>query len=69
MAVIDKELPFRIFFMKVTWLQVTVVIGMTISLNYWLLVPTIITAVVMYFFIRIYIKTSRSVKRIDGISK
>lgn len=69
MGVIDKELPSRVYFTKISWLQVLVIIGMTITLNYWLVIPTIATSVVMYLIVDVYMKTSRNVKRLDGISK
>lgn len=35
----------------------------------WLLVPSVILITIFYFLRIIYIQTSRSVKRIEGISK
>ncbi|KAF2894428.1 hypothetical protein ILUMI_11735 [Ignelater luminosus] len=37
--------------------------------NYWLIIPTIIIAVILYFLRVIYITTSRSVKRLEGVSR
>lgn len=66
---IDKELPVRLYFTKISWMQVLVIIGMTIILNYWLVIPTIIAGFVMYLILHVYIRTSRNIKRLDGISK
>lgn len=69
MGVIDKELPIRVYFTKISWMQVLVITGMTVALNYWLVIPTIVASLVMYLVLNVYIKTSRNVKRLDGISK
>ncbi|XP_051154778.1 probable multidrug resistance-associated protein lethal(2)03659 [Leptopilina boulardi] len=68
-GVIDKELPVRLYFTKISWMQVLVIIGMTIILNYWLVIPTIIAGFVMYLILHVYIRTSRNIKRLDGITQ
>ncbi|EFA04298.2 putative multidrug resistance-associated protein lethal(2)03659-like Protein [Tribolium castaneum] len=37
--------------------------------NYYLIIPTLVICVVFFFIRRFYIKTSRSVKRLEGISR
>ena len=50
-------------------LSLVAVIIITITVNPWFAIPTIITGVVCYFLRDVYITTSRSVKRLEGISK
>jgi ATP-binding cassette subfamily C (CFTR/MRP) protein 4 len=37
--------------------------------NYWLLLPTFIVGVIFYLLRIVYLSTSRSVKRLEGLSK
>lgn len=37
--------------------------------NFWLVIPTLVMIILFYLFRYVFINTSRSVKRIDSISK
>lgn len=37
--------------------------------NYWLLIPTIFVGIIFYFIRNYYLSTSRSIKRLEGVSK
>jgi ATP-binding cassette subfamily C (CFTR/MRP) protein 4 len=42
---------------------------LVVSVNPWLIIPTAIVALFFYFFSLFFIRTSRSIKRLEGISK
>lgn len=37
--------------------------------NPWLMIPTVVSAVIFYFLRIFYVRTSRNIKRLEGISK
>lgn len=66
---IDTVLPGAL--LDVTWfilemIAVMIVVGIV---NYWLLLPTAILAVMMFFLRKVYICTGRSVKRVESLCK
>lgn len=68
-GIIDKKLPFTMFDVTVMFLNFmgTVIIVGTVSA--WLLIPTVLVMLLFYYMRVVYISTSRSVKRMEGISK
>ena len=65
----DKYLPFAMKDVLDIFVFLIVVIIMAVIINYWLLIPTIVTGSIFYFLRSIYMKTSRCIKRLEGISK
>lgn len=66
---IDESLPITMMDCidsGLTLLGVIVVIGIA---NPWLMIPTVIIGIIFYFLRIFYIATSRSVKRLEGISE
>ncbi|XP_044750890.1 probable multidrug resistance-associated protein lethal(2)03659 isoform X2 [Coccinella septempunctata] len=63
---IDELLP--VLLLDTIEIGITVIAVSTIlaSINPWMLIPTVVIMVLFYFYKRYYIKTSRSVKRIEG---
>lgn len=45
------------------------IVAVIAIVNPWLMIPTAVTLVIFYFYRIVYLSTSRSVKRIEGISK
>lgn len=50
-------------------LTVVGIIAVVAIVNPWLLVPTMIVAVIFSFMRSFYLKTARNVKRLEGVSK
>lgn len=69
MGVIDARVPQTIIDVTQIGLYTFAVVGIVSSVNPWFLIPAVIIAVVACFFRNFYIKTSRSIKRLEGISK
>ncbi|XP_054004734.1 probable multidrug resistance-associated protein lethal(2)03659 [Hylaeus anthracinus] len=68
-GIVDKKLPFTMFDVMMMFLSfmATVIIVGTVSL--WLLIPTFVVILIFYFMRVIYIKTSRAIKRMEGITR
>ncbi|XP_051154775.1 ATP-binding cassette sub-family C member 4-like [Leptopilina boulardi] len=66
---VDKYLPFSLNDVLEIAAFLIAVLTMTFSINYWLIIPTVCIAIIFYFLKAIYIKTSRSVKRLEGITR
>ena len=68
-GIIDKKLPFTMFDVTVMFLNFmgTVIIVGTVSA--WLLIPTVLVMLLFYSMRVVYISTSRSVKRMEGITR
>ena len=66
---VDKDLPLCMNDVLTVFMFLVSVIIITTFMNYWLLIPTIITGCLFYFLKNIYSKTSRSIKRLEGVSK
>jgi ATP-binding cassette subfamily C (CFTR/MRP) protein 4 len=45
------------------------VIVVVAVVNYWMLIPTVVMLVVFYMLRIYYVATSRSIKRLEGVSK
>lgn len=66
---IDELLPMTMIdTLQIALLLIGAVVVIAI-VNYWLIIPTIVIALILYFLRVIYITTSRSVKRLEGVSK
>ncbi|XP_058839979.1 ATP-binding cassette sub-family C member 4-like [Topomyia yanbarensis] len=66
---IDTSLPLSLFECCVFILDMITVISLVSIVNYWFLLPTVIAAVIMYYFRRIYLTSSRVVKRIESVNR
>lgn len=49
--------------------DITAVLVMVVVVNYWLLVPVVVVALIFYMLRTIYVNTARSVKRIESMGK
>ena len=69
MGIVDKFLPtFTNRFLQNMFLTLVMTI-MTIIVNYWLLFPILFNTILTALLAHGYLKISRSVQRLDGISK
>ncbi|XP_051154764.1 probable multidrug resistance-associated protein lethal(2)03659 isoform X2 [Leptopilina boulardi] len=66
---VDRLLPISMLDVIQIGLLLLAVIIITTSVNQWLLIPTIIMGCIFYILKEIFIKTSRSVKRLEGITR
>ncbi|XP_058839985.1 ATP-binding cassette sub-family C member 4-like [Topomyia yanbarensis] len=66
---IDTSLPLSLFECCVFILDMITVVSLVSIVNYWFLLPTVIAAIVMYYFRRIYLTSSRVVKRIESVNR
>ncbi|XP_043470090.1 probable multidrug resistance-associated protein lethal(2)03659 [Leptopilina heterotoma] len=66
---VDRLLPISMLDVLTIGLLLVAVIIITTSVNQWLLIPTIVMGFIFYVFKEIFIKTSRSVKRLEGITR
>lgn len=57
---------FDVIVMSLTFVGAIVIVG---SVSFWLLIPTSILIIILYYMRVVYITTSRAVKRLEGISK
>uniref|UniRef100_A0A336M188 CSON010264 protein n=1 Tax=Culicoides sonorensis TaxID=179676 RepID=A0A336M188_CULSO len=48
--------------------MIAVVVVVSI-VNYWLLIPTLVLSVIMYYIRKLYVSTSRSIKRVESLSR
>ncbi|KFB46275.1 AGAP004603-PA-like protein [Anopheles sinensis] len=66
---IDSSLPMALLDCVVFFLEMIAVVAVVSIVNYWFLVPTVIVAVIMYYIRRMYLNTSRVVKRIESVNR
>ncbi|XP_017763434.1 PREDICTED: probable multidrug resistance-associated protein lethal(2)03659 isoform X2 [Eufriesea mexicana] len=69
MGAIDELLPSVLIDclqIGLSLLGIVVVVGIA---NYWLMIPTVIIAVIFYYIRVFYVATSRSVKRLEGVTR
>ncbi|KOC62515.1 putative multidrug resistance-associated protein lethal(2)03659 [Habropoda laboriosa] len=69
MGAIDELLPMALIDclqIGLSLLGIIVVVGIA---NYWLMIPTVIIAVIFYYIRVFYLATSRSVKRLEGVTR
>lgn len=69
MGSIDEALPGVMLDVMQIGLTLIGIIVIVSSVNPWLLIPTVLIGVLFYLFRSFYIRTSRSVKRLEGVSK
>ncbi|KAJ8680830.1 hypothetical protein QAD02_016617 [Eretmocerus hayati] len=69
MEVVDKSMSSAIQNMLQMFLYAFLVVGVIASVNPWFLVPAVILTTMAYFLRSFYIQTSRSMKRLEGITK
>ncbi|XP_057328153.1 probable multidrug resistance-associated protein lethal(2)03659 [Microplitis mediator] len=69
MGVIDEYLPMNMIDCMQAALLLIGTIVIVVSINVWLLIPTVIISVIFYGLRLIYIPTSRSVKRLEGVTR
>ncbi|KXJ70399.1 probable multidrug resistance-associated protein lethal(2)03659 [Aedes albopictus] len=66
---IDTSLPMSLHECLTIFLEITAVVVLVSIVNYWFLVPTAVIATIMYLLRRIYLNTSRVVKRIESVNR
>ncbi|XP_058461288.1 probable multidrug resistance-associated protein lethal(2)03659 [Malaya genurostris] len=66
---IDTALPMSLFECSLFMLEMLAVVTLVSIVNQWFLVPTIVIAIVMYYIRRIYLTSSRTVKRIESVNR
>lgn len=69
MGTIDELLPaamMDVLQMGLNILAMIIVVGVV---NYWLMIPTLLIGIIFFILRSVYVKTSRDIKRLEGISK
>ncbi|KAF5286351.1 hypothetical protein FQR65_LT12645 [Abscondita terminalis] len=69
MGTIDELLPITILDTATIGLIVLGIIIVTSIVNAWLILPVVVIIIIFYYLRRVYIGTSRSIKRLDGVTK
>lgn len=69
MGSVDEMLPIALIDCLQIGLALLGIIIVVAIANVWLLIPTIIVGIIFYYLRVFYLATSRSVKRLEGISK
>lgn len=62
-------MPICMYDVIMTSLELTAVITIVGSVNPWLLIPVVFITLIIYFLRNFYMATSRSIKRLEGISE
>lgn len=66
---IDERLPLALVDATQFGLTLLAIIIVVIILNPWLVIPTVVMGVIFYFLREFYLRTSRDIKRLEGVSK
>lgn len=69
MGSIDEMLPGALIDCIQIGLTLVGIVAVVSIVNYWLLVPTFIVAILFYFLRLFYLSTSRSIKRLEGVTR
>ncbi|XP_046392414.1 ATP-binding cassette sub-family C member 4-like isoform X2 [Ischnura elegans] len=69
MGSIDEMLPQTMVDSLQIFLSLLGIIIMVSIMNFWLVLPTLIIGIIFYYLRNIYLSTSRSVKRLDGVAR
>lgn len=69
MGSVDELLPKAILDASQIILSMLGTIVVTVIVNPWFLIPIVFLAVIFMYVRRIYLKTSKNIKRLEGISK
>ncbi|XP_055536637.1 ATP-binding cassette sub-family C member 4-like [Wyeomyia smithii] len=66
---IDTSLPMSLFECLIFSFEILAVVSLVSIVNYWFLLPTVIIAAVMYVIRKIYLDSSRVIKRIESVNR
>ncbi|CAL4094228.1 unnamed protein product, partial [Meganyctiphanes norvegica] len=66
---IDELLPITIFDVVTVILNFLGIIGVIAYLNIWVMVPTMLLAIIFVYIRRFYLSTARDIKRLEGITR
>ncbi|KAI4484424.1 hypothetical protein M0802_013061 [Mischocyttarus mexicanus] len=66
---VDTRMPICMFDIIIIGIGIIAIIVIVGSINPWLLIPVIFIAIIIYFLRDFYLSTSRSVKRLEGITR
>ncbi|XP_012339261.1 probable multidrug resistance-associated protein lethal(2)03659 [Apis florea] len=69
MGAIDEVLPIALIDCLQIGLSLLGIVAVVGVANYWLLIPTVIIGIIFYYLRVFYLATSRSVKRLDGVTR
>ncbi|XP_065349429.1 probable multidrug resistance-associated protein lethal(2)03659 [Cloeon dipterum] len=69
MGAVDELLPMAMIDCLQIALALIGIVTVIAVVNVWLLIPTAVISVIFYFIRVIYLKTSRSVKRLEGVTR
>lgn len=69
LGAVDELLPNAMIDCAQILLNLVGAAAIVITVNYFLAIPTLIICVIFYLLRKYYIKTSRTLKRLEGISK
>ncbi|CAD1479365.1 unnamed protein product, partial [Heterotrigona itama] len=69
MGAIDELLPLALIDCFQIGLSLLAIIVVVAIANYWLLIPTVVIGVIFYYLRIFYLATSRSVKRLEGVTR
>ncbi|XP_043798878.1 probable multidrug resistance-associated protein lethal(2)03659 [Apis laboriosa] len=69
MGAIDEVLPIALIDCLQIGLSLLGIVAVVAVANYWLLIPTVIIGIIFYYLRVFYLATSRSVKRLDGVTR
>ncbi|XP_063224295.1 probable multidrug resistance-associated protein lethal(2)03659 [Bacillus rossius redtenbacheri] len=68
MGAIDEQLPLVLIDCIAIAFLIIGIVTLIATVNYWILLPTVFVVIIFYLFRIIYVHTSRSVKRLEGIT-
>uniref|UniRef100_A0A182K606 Uncharacterized protein n=1 Tax=Anopheles christyi TaxID=43041 RepID=A0A182K606_9DIPT len=66
---IDTFLPFAMMDCILFFVEFSAIIVLVAVVNYWLLFPTLVMAIIFYFLRHIYTNTARSIKRVEASTR
>lgn len=69
MGAIDEMLPGALIDCLQIGLTLLGIIVVVALVNHWLMIPTVVVAVIFYYLRSFYLSTSRSVKRLEGVTR
>ncbi|XP_017887469.1 multidrug resistance-associated protein 4-like isoform X2 [Ceratina calcarata] len=69
MGAIDELLPMALIDTLQIGLSLLAIITVVAIANYWLLIPTVVIGLIFYYIRVFYLATSRSVKRLEGVTR
>ena len=66
---IDETLPLTLYDTNHTFSEIICIFGITIFVSPYAAIPTGLFGIIAFFFRRFYLKTSRSIQRLEGTTK